>query len=131
MMHATQKGSSITAQYADKATLATAIMARVAITRITRVERYGARLLSDIIFVVKFTYRITLGHEKVRIAALMNHPVITGVLEMKLNYKKYIIMSHEQEHAHCHYGVKLGFKIAKLVLSAATVAVGVFMFRNT
>ncbi|GFI39718.1 hypothetical protein EEL52_04890 [Muribaculaceae bacterium Isolate-113 (HZI)] len=71
-----------------------------------------------------------MGHEKVRIAALMNHPVITGVLEMKLNYKKHIIMSHEQEHAHCHYGVKLGFKIAKLVLSAATVAVGVFMVQE-
>lgn len=39
-------------------------------------------------------------------------------------------MSHEQEHAHCHYGVKLGFKIAKLVLSAATVAVGVFMVQE-
>ncbi len=39
-------------------------------------------------------------------------------------------MSHEVEHSHCHYGVKLGFKIAKLVLSAATVAVGVCMVKE-
>lgn len=49
---------------------------------------------------------------------------------LNLNYKNTIIMSHENEHSHCHYGVKLGFKIAKLVLSAATVAVGVCMVKE-
>ncbi len=39
-------------------------------------------------------------------------------------------MNHEQEHIHCHPGVKLGFKIAKLVLSAAMVAVGVCMVKE-
>ncbi len=39
-------------------------------------------------------------------------------------------MGHENEHSHCHYGVKLGLKIAKVVLSAATVAVGVCMVKE-
>ena len=37
-------------------------------------------------------------------------------------------MSHEHEHD--HFGLKLGFKIAKLVLSAATVATAVCMVKE-
>lgn len=37
-------------------------------------------------------------------------------------------MSHE--HEHCHFGLKLGFKIAKLFMSAATVAVGALMVKE-
>lgn len=37
-------------------------------------------------------------------------------------------MSHE--HDHDHFGLKLGFKIAKIVLSAATVAVGACMVKE-
>lgn len=47
-----------------------------------------------------------------------------------LTIKNTIIMSHENEHSHCHYGVKLGLKIARVVLSAATVAVGVCMVKE-
>lgn len=47
-----------------------------------------------------------------------------------LTIKNTIIMGHENEHSHCHYGVKLGLKIAKVVLSAATVAVGVCMVKE-